>query len=68
MNDPVYTSTPGGLVKLVDRLVPSVLKTVMKKTNEDGKSYCHFYYLLWKERVFLTLPTPDCRELSGMYS
>lgn len=29
----------------------------MKEMNEDGKSYCHFYYLLLKDHVFLSPQT-----------
>ena len=36
---------------------PSILKMVMKKINEDSKSYCHFYYLFLKNHVFSSSQT-----------
>lgn len=30
---------------------------VMNTMNEDDKSYCHFYYLLLKDHVFLSPQT-----------
>lgn len=52
-----FSSSPGGPVWLVHWLFPSILKMVMKKMNEAGKSYCHFYYLLLKDHVFLSPQT-----------
>lgn len=44
-------------MRLVGWLIPSILKMVMKEMNENGKSYCHFYYLLLKDHVFLSTKT-----------
>lgn len=44
-------------MRLVGWLIPSILKMVMKKMNGDGKSYCHFYYVLLKDHVFLSPQT-----------
>lgn len=46
-------------------LIPNILKIVMKKMNEDGKSYCHFYYLLLKDHVFVS---PQTVGFSGVYT
>lgn len=44
-------------MRLVGLLIPNILKMVMKKMNGDSKSYCHFYYLLLKDHVFLSPQT-----------
>lgn len=56
MNDciqAVLRQTWWGPLRLVECFIPSMLKTVIRKMNEDGKSYCHFYYLLLRDHVFL---------------
>lgn len=57
-------------VRLVESFIPSLLKMVMKKMDEDAKSYYQFYYLLLTVSLVVrtqhsgvgSLGKPRCRQ------